>query len=161
MIDRRFVVVKRSGSTTSALSGSRANCSITPSISSALRTSAANSFIDNDGAAVSTALAYKRGAVFGLKRYATRVMFGAIPFTNSSHLLAIDGSKFVKPVRLPPGRARLCTTPAVTGSPTCTNTVTGGVPDRGSDRRRIGQDHIRPQVDQLFGKLARMRYVAA
>jgi hypothetical protein len=65
----------------------------------------------------------KSGAVFGLKRYARRVMFGAIPFTNSSHLLAIDGSKFVKPVRLPPGRARLCTTPAVTGSLTCTNTV--------------------------------------
>src|SRR5262249_29873335 len=83
-------------------------------------TSAANGFIDNNGAAASTALAYKRGAVFGLKRYATRLMFGAIPFANSSHLLAIDGSKFVKPVRLPPGRARLCTTPAVTGSLTCT-----------------------------------------
>src|SRR5215471_2127358 len=104
MIDRRFVAVKRSGNTRSALSGSRANCSITLSISSALRTSAANGLIDNDGAAVSTALAYKWGAVFGLKRYATRVTFGAIRFTNSSHLLAIDGSKFVKPVRLPPGR---------------------------------------------------------
>src|SRR5438094_1194947 len=96
---------------------------MTPSISSALRTFAANSLIDKDGAAVSTALAYKWGAVFGLKRYATRVTFGAIPFTNSSHLLAIDGSKFVKPVRLPPGRVRLCTTPAVTGSLTCTNIV--------------------------------------
>src|SRR5256884_7598246 len=64
-----------------------------------------------------------RGAVFGLKRYATRVMFGAIRFTNSSHLLAIEGSKVVKPVRLPPGRAKLWTTPAVTGSLTCTNTV--------------------------------------
>src|SRR5437667_12574077 len=64
-----------------------------------------------------------RGAVFGLKRYATRVMFGAIRFTNSSHLLAIEGSKFVKPVRLPPGRSKLWTTPAVTGSLTWTNTV--------------------------------------
>src|ERR1700758_5864901 len=36
----------------------------------------------------------------------------------------------------------------------------GGFPDRGSDRRRIGQDHIRPQVEQFFGELARMRYVA-
>src|SRR5262249_34937932 len=153
MIDRRFVVVKRSGSTTSALSGSRANCSITPSILSALRTSAANGFIDSNGAAVSTALAYKRGAVFGLKRYATRVMFGAIPFANSSHLLAIDGAKFVKPVRLPPGRARLCTTPAVTGSLTCTKTV--GVVRVVSLTRRIGQDHIRTQVEQLFGELAR------
>src|SRR2546430_10377863 len=64
-----------------------------------------------------------RGAVLGLKRYATRVMFGAIRFSNSSHLLAIEDSKVVKPVRLPPGRAKLCTTPAVTGSLTCTNTV--------------------------------------
>src|SRR5262249_56200264 len=98
-------------------------CWITTSTSAALGPYAANSFIDSDGAAVSTALAYKRGAVFGLKIYATRVMFGAIPFTNSSHLVAIDGSKFVKPVRLPPGRARLCTTPAVTGSLTCPNTL--------------------------------------
>src|SRR5215813_11189736 len=37
----------------------------------------------------------------------------------------------------------------------------GGFPDRGSDRRRIGKDHIRAQVEQLFGELARMRYVAA
>src|SRR6516164_6330355 len=50
-------------------------------------------------------------------------MFGATRFTNSSHFLAIEGSKFVNPVRLPPGRARLCTTPAVTGSLSCTNTV--------------------------------------
>src|SRR5205807_3175548 len=82
-----------------------------------------NGFTDDNGATVSTDLAYKRGAVFGLKRYATRVTFGATRFTNSSHLLAIEGSKFVKPVRLPPGRAKLWTTPAVTGSLTWTNTV--------------------------------------
>src|SRR5262249_46868164 len=34
-------------------------------------------------------------------------------FTNSSHLPASEGSKFVKPVRLPPGRAKRWTTPAV------------------------------------------------
>src|SRR5262249_18518183 len=56
-------------------------------------------------------------------RYATRVTFGATRFTNSSHLLAIEGSKLVKPVRLPPGRAKLWTTPAVSGSLTWTNTV--------------------------------------
>ena len=61
--------------------------------------------------------------MFGLKRYATRVMFGATRFSNSSHVLAIEGSKFVKPVRLPPGRAKLWTTPASTGSLTCTNIV--------------------------------------
>src|SRR6516225_2770881 len=50
-------------------------------------------------------------------------MFGATRFTNSSHLLAIEGSKLEKPVRLPPGRVKLWTTPAVTGSLTWTNTV--------------------------------------
>jgi hypothetical protein len=45
------------------------------------------------------------------------------PFNNSNHLLAIEGSKFVKPVRLPPGRSKLWTTAAVTGSLTWTNTV--------------------------------------
>src|SRR5205807_5274765 len=64
-----------------------------------------------------------RGAVFGLKRYATRVMFGARRFSNSSHLPAVERSKFVNPVRLPPGRAKLWTTPAPTGSLTCTNIV--------------------------------------
>src|SRR5204862_6875376 len=134
---------------------------MTPSISSALRTFAANSLIDKDGAAVSTALAYKSGTVFGLKRYATRVMFGAIAFYNSSHLLAIDGSKFVKPVRLPPGRASRCTTPAVTGSLTCTNTV-GVVRVVSLTATAMGVElasHIGAQAEQLFGKLTRMRYI--
>src|SRR5438132_12034944 len=50
-------------------------------------------------------------------------MFGARRFSNSSHLPAVERSKFVNPVRLPPGRAKLWTTPAPTGSLTCTNTV--------------------------------------
>ena len=61
--------------------------------------------------------------MFGLKRYAMRVMFGTRRFSNSSHLSAVEGSKFVNPVRLPPGRVKLWTTPAPTGSLTCTNTV--------------------------------------
>src|SRR5689334_2111191 len=90
-------------------------------------------------------------------------MFGATRFTNSSHLLAIEGSKLVKPVRLPPGRAKLWTTPAVSGSLTWTNTV--GVVrvvflTAMAMGRRIGQDHVRPQIEQLFGELARMHDVA-
>src|SRR6266571_1051091 len=61
-------------------------------------------------------------------------MFGATRFTNSSHLLAIEGPKLVNPVRLLPGRD--------------------------GDGRRIGQDHVRPQIEQLFGELARMHDVA-
>jgi hypothetical protein len=37
----------------------------------------------------------------------------------------------------------------------------GDIPDRDSGGRRIGEDHVRPQIEQFFGELARMRYVAA
>jgi hypothetical protein len=36
----------------------------------------------------------------------------------------------------------------------------GGIPDRYGDGRRIGQDHVRAQIEQLVGELARMRRVA-
>ena len=36
----------------------------------------------------------------------------------------------------------------------------GDIPDRDGDGRRIGQDHVRPQIEQLFGELPRMHYVA-
>jgi hypothetical protein len=41
----------------------------------------------------------------------------------ATHLLPTLGSKFVKPVMLPPGRARLATTPWVTGSLTPVKTI--------------------------------------
>src|SRR5262245_59133623 len=46
-----------------------------------------------------------KDAVAGWNRIATRVTRGAISLSSSSHLLASVGSKFVKPVTLPPGRA--------------------------------------------------------
>src|SRR4029450_9274634 len=102
-----------------------------------------------------------RGAVFGLKRYATRVMFGAIRFTNSSHLLAIEGSKFV--IEIAP-RSRQALDHAgrdwVANLHKYCGRRAGGIPDRDSDRRRIGEDHVRPQIEQLFGELARVHYVA-
>jgi hypothetical protein len=36
----------------------------------------------------------------------------------------------------------------------------GGISDRDSDGCRIGQDHVRPQIDQLFGERARLHWVA-
>src|SRR5215471_120761 len=36
----------------------------------------------------------------------------------------------------------------------------GGILDRDGDGRRIGQDHVRPQIEQFFGELARMHDVA-
>ena len=41
------------------------------------------------------------------RRTATRVTFGAISLSNSNHFPPIEYSKLVKPVTLPPGRARL------------------------------------------------------
>src|SRR5262249_2259042 len=89
-------------------------------------------------------------------------MFGATRFTNSSHLLAIEGSKFVKPVRLPPGRAKLWTTPAdwIADLHKYCGRRAGGIPDRDGDGRRIREDHVRPQIKQLFGELARRHYIA-
>ncbi len=46
------------------------------------------------------------------------------------HLLPIEGSKFVKPVTLLPGRARLATKPLPTGSATCVKTI-GELPASG------------------------------
>ena len=43
--------------------------------------------------------------------------------SNSTHFPLMVYSKFVKPVALPPGRARLWTKPAPTGSATFTNTI--------------------------------------
>src|SRR5215471_5841722 len=63
------------------------------------------------------------GAVAGLKIIATRLMFGAISVSNWNHLLIIEGSTYVKPVRFPPGWAKLAANPSLIGSATTTNTI--------------------------------------
>ena len=57
------------------------------------------------------------------RRTATRVTLGAISLSNSSHFPPILNSKFINPVTLPPGRAKLATYPAPTGSPRIGNTI--------------------------------------
>ena len=59
----------------------------------------------------------------GSRRTAARVTRGAISLSSSSHFPLMRYSKIVKPVALPPGRARLSTKPAPTGSMTTTNTI--------------------------------------
>ena len=54
---------------------------------------------------------------------ATRVTFGAICLSNSNHFALMPNSNMIKPVALPPGRARLSTKPAPTGSGTIANTI--------------------------------------
>ena len=64
-----------------------------------------------------------KGAVAGLNNTATRATGGLICVSIPSHLLAIGASKALKPVMLPPGRARLATKPWPIGSATLTNTI--------------------------------------
>src|SRR5205085_2659005 len=63
------------------------------------------------------------GVDAGLNTTAQCVTCGANCLSSSTHLPAILGSKFVKPVMLPPGRARLLTYPRSTGSLTPANTI--------------------------------------
>src|SRR5262245_19138159 len=54
---------------------------------------------------------------------AIRVTVGAISLISSTHFPANPYSGLVKPVALPPGRAKLATKPAPTGSTTCAKTI--------------------------------------
>jgi hypothetical protein len=59
----------------------------------------------------------------GSRRTAARVTFGAISLSSSSHFPLMRNSNRTNPVVLPPGRAKLSTYPAPTGSVTFTNTI--------------------------------------
>jgi hypothetical protein len=48
---------------------------------------------------------------------------GAMSRNSSSHLLPMLASKLVKPVMIPPGRAKLSTKPVPIGSETAVNTI--------------------------------------
>ena len=63
------------------------------------------------------------GATSELNIVAERASFGATSFSNPNHLPPIEGSKFVNPMTLPPGRARLATKPRSTGAVICVNTI--------------------------------------
>src|SRR5262245_34642464 len=55
---------------------------------------------------------------------------GSVSFNNSSRLAYSSGACVVSPVMLPPGRARLATSPVRTGS--CTSIMTTGVVGKAS-----------------------------
>src|SRR5262249_52831711 len=57
------------------------------------------------------------------RRTPPRVTFGAIRLSSSSHFALMPNSYRAKPVTLPPGRTKLSTKPAPTGSTTNTNTT--------------------------------------
>ena len=94
------------------------------SISPASRTLIGFTSTPSDGAAVWMAPNWPiPAAAPGSRRTAARVTPGAICLSSSSHFALRPYSKFVNPVALPPGRARLSTKPLPTGSTTCTNTI--------------------------------------
>src|SRR5262245_20185211 len=61
--------------------------------------------------------------IVGSLKTAARVTDGAISFSSSNHFPPKLYSKAMKPVALPPGRAKLSTKPAATGSPTVGDTT--------------------------------------
>jgi hypothetical protein len=79
---------------------------------------------------------FRRGLV-NSRMTATRVTRGAISLSSSSHFGLTPYSKFMNPVMLPPGRERLSTKPAATGSETSTNTI-GTVRVAGCNAATIG-----------------------
>ena len=88
----------------------------------------------------------------GSRRTAARVTPGAISLSSSSHFPLKPYSNWIKPVALPPGRARLSTKPAPTGSATFTNTI-GTVRVACSNGATAavagGQDDVRRERDQF------------
>src|SRR5262249_62258895 len=64
----------------------------------------------------------KNVQVAGLRITATCAREGATSFSNPNHLPPISGSTELKPVMLPPGRAKFETKRCPTGAKTSTNT---------------------------------------
>src|SRR5215471_5251522 len=102
----------------------RANVEIARSISPASRTLTGVNSTPNDGATDWMAPNCPvPAAMAGSRRTATRVTLGAISLRSSSHFAPMLNSNKTKPVALPPGRARLSTKPAPTGSIVPANTI--------------------------------------
>ena len=143
----------RSPSRSGRHSSARAKAATARSISAASRTLTGLTSTPNDGATDWIAPNWPIPAVMaGSRRTAARVTPGAICLSSSSHFPLMPYSNAVKPVALPPGRARLSTKPAPTGSGTITNTI-GTVRvacSNGADGRAAsGQDDVRRERDQF------------
>src|SRR6516165_8266411 len=102
----------------------RAKAATARSISLASRTSTGRNSTPNDGAAVWIAPHWPiPEAMVASRMTAARVTCGAISLSSSNHFAPMPYSYSIKPVTLPPGRARLSTKPAPTGSGVCVNTI--------------------------------------
>src|SRR5262249_53415496 len=97
----------------------------------------------------------------GSRTTATRVTLGAISLSSSSHFAPMPYSYGVKPVILPPGRAKLSTKPAPTGSGVAANTIgTVRVARRNGRSTARGEDHIRRKRNQFRRVFASVALIA-
>src|SRR5262249_25752905 len=96
--------------------------------------------------------------LFGSRSTATRFTAGAISLRSSSHFALMAYSKTEKPVALPPGRPRLSTIPAPTGSATCRNTI-GSVRVISRQSPLLGLCPLYPQKRTNIGTAAQRRFV--
>src|SRR5262249_61034633 len=88
----------------------------------------------------------------GSRMTATRFTFGAASLSSCGHFPLNAYSYATKPVVLPPGRARLATNPAPTGSTTAANTIgtlwlaccNPTPPGEGAGRRAAGPNPTSP-----------------
>ena len=97
----------------------------------------------------------------GIAQHSARFSPGAICLSSSSHFPLMPNSNRVNPVALPPGRARLATKPAPTGSLTFTNTIrhlARRLQQRRQRRVSGGHDGLRCQRDQL-GRAPAQKFV--
>src|SRR5262245_62082678 len=118
VISTRCLIKKLSGVTIRPALGWRASAASTDSIVDLSPTGAATICTPNDAAAVCIGpkkYAPRPGDEFGLNKAVAFVTLGAISFSSSTHLPAIEASRLLKPVTLPPGRARLARKPSPTG----------------------------------------------
>ena len=92
-------------------------------------------------------------ATRGLNRIPTRRRRGATSFSSSSHLPPMVASTLVKPVALPPGRARLAAnfSPTRIGHGDEDDRDRANLGKQGPDRGRApGKEHVRRQAYQLL-----------
>src|SRR5262249_26078621 len=103
------------------------------------------------------------GGYAGSRSAAARATFGAISLSSSSHFTLMPNSNSVNPVALPPGRAKLATKPAPTGSGGLCEYDRHGAGRLMQRRHRCaasGQDDIGRERDQFRRMFANALHIA-
>src|SRR5262245_45182022 len=154
MIASRWAIVSAIRVTIMPPLPGRAKAPTSRSISPASRTPSGLSSTPKEGATpwIAANCASPDG-LLDSRRTATRRTPGAISLSISSHLTLSPNSADMKPVALPPGRARLCTMPMPTGhGHEDDRHASGRLLQRHRWRRPVGHDDVGRERDQ-FGRV--------